>query len=134
MKEGSASMARIEHVALFAADVHGLKDFYVEAFGLRIVLDNSGAIPPGYFLADDTGVAVELIGRPDDVPPVDTRHVVHIAFIVDDVAASQAALEARGIVFEEDSAVDNASMTTRFFLDPEGNRLQIVNRPRPLVS
>lgn len=127
-------MARIEHIALFAADVHRLKSFYVEAFGLRVILDNSASSPPGYFLADDSGMALELIGRPTDVPPVDTRHVVHIAFIVDDVAASQSELEARGLVFEEESAVDNASMTTRFFRDPEGNRLQIVKRPRPLVS
>ncbi|MEW4570847.1 VOC family protein [Tautonia sp. JC769] len=127
-------MARIEHVALFAADPHALKDFYVEAFGLRVILDNSKATPPGYFLADDAGVAVELIGRPAGVPAVDTRHVCHIAFIVDDVAASRADLEARGVTFENDTAVDNETMTTAFFRDPEGNRLQIVKRPRPLVS
>ncbi|WP_169975045.1 VOC family protein [Tautonia rosea] len=127
-------MARIEHVALFAADPHALKDFYVEAFGLRVILDNSKASPPGYFLADDAGMAVELIGRLAEIPAVDTRHVCHIAFIVDDVAASRADLEARGLTFEEDTAIANDSMTTAFFRDPEGNRLQIVKRPRPLVS
>lgn len=127
-------MARIEHVALFAADPHALKDFYVEAFGLRVVLDNSKATPPGYFLADDAGVAVELIGRPAEVSAVDTRWVCHIAFIVDDIAASRAALEARGLTFETDTVVENESMSTAFFRDPEGNRLQIVKRPRPLVS
>ena len=127
-------MARIEHVALFAQDPHKLKDFYVDAFGLRVVLDNSQANPPGYFLADDAGVAVELIGRPAGVEAADTRYLCHIAFIVDDVAASRAALEARGLVFEEDTVVDNETMTTAFFRDPEGNRLQIVKRPRPLVS
>jgi glyoxylase I family protein len=127
-------MARIEHIALFAADVQKLKTFYVEAFGLRVVLDNSGATPPGYFLADDSGMAIELIGRPEDVPPVNTRHVVHIAFIVEDVSAARSELEARGVVFETDSAVDNESMKTLFFNDPEGNRLQIVSRSQPLVS
>jgi glyoxylase I family protein len=127
-------MARIEHVALFAADPHSLKDFYVEAFGLRVVLDNSKATPPGYFLADDAGVSVELIGRPDGVTAGDTRWMCHIAFIVADVAASRAELEAKGIVFEEDTAVDNETMTTAFFRDPEGNRLQIIKRSKPLVS
>ena len=126
-------MARIEHVALFAADPHALKDFYVEALGLRVVLDNSAATPPGYFLADDAGMAVELIGRPDGMTPVDTRHVCHIAFFVDDVAAARLDLEGRGLAFEDETAVANASMTTAFFRDPEGNRLQLVHRPRPLV-
>ncbi|QDV33153.1 VOC family protein [Tautonia plasticadhaerens] len=127
-------MACIEHVALFAADPHALKDFYADAFGLRVVLDNSKASPPGYFLADDAGVAVELIGRPEGVPGADTRWICHIAFIVEDVAAARTDLEARGVVFEQETAVDNEAMTTAFFRDPEGNRLQIVSRPRPLVS
>ncbi|RUL87616.1 VOC family protein [Tautonia sociabilis] len=127
-------MARIEHVALFAADPHALKEFYIDAFGLRLVLDNSKATPPGYFLADDAGVAVELIGRPEGIEAGDTRYMCHIAFLVDDVAASRAELEAKGVVFEQDTAVDNESMTTAFFRDPEGNRLQIIKRPKPLVS
>ena len=127
-------MARIEHVALFASDPHALKDFYVEAFGLRVVLDNGGADPPGYFLADEAGVSLEIIGRPADVAGPDTRYVCHVAFLVDDVAASRSALEARGVIFEEDSAIANDAMTTAFFRDPEGNRLQIVRRARPLGS
>ena len=126
-------MARIEHVALFAADPLALKDFYVDAFGLRVVLDNSGATPPGYFLADDAGLAVELIGRPSGMATVDTRHVCHIAFLVDDVNTARRDLERRGLHFEDDTAVSNDAMTTAFFRDPEGNRLQIVHRPRPLV-
>ena len=57
-------MARIEHAALFASDPSRLKDFYVDAFGLRVILDNGQGTPPGYFLADDAGFALELIGRP----------------------------------------------------------------------
>lgn len=127
-------MAKIEHFALFAADPARLKDFYVEAFGLRVVVDNSGSTPPGYFLADDRGMALEIIGRPDGESGVNTRYVCHVAFVVEDFAPARAALEKAGMKFETDSAVDNESMTTAFFLDPEGNRCQIVRRHRPLIG
>jgi glyoxylase I family protein len=57
-------MARIEHAAIFAEDPSRLKDFYIRAFGLRVVLDNGQGSPPGYFLGDDHGTALEIIGRP----------------------------------------------------------------------
>ena len=49
-------MSTIEHFAIYAADAPELKDFYVEAFGLKVVVE-SGGDPPGYFLADDRGTA-----------------------------------------------------------------------------
>src|SRR4051794_27799934 len=127
-------MARIEHVALFAADPAALKDFYVEALGLRLVVDNSRSDPPGYFLADEAGTALEIIGRPAGQGGVNQRYVCHVAFAVEDVAAARAALERRGMRFEDDTAVDGPAMRTAFFNDPEGNRCQVVWRSRPLGS
>ncbi|MFO0956231.1 MAG: VOC family protein [Isosphaeraceae bacterium] len=126
-------MSRIEHSAIFAADPATLKDFYVEAMGLRVVLDNSKATPPGYFLADDHGMALEIIGRPEGMAAPATRHVCHTAFFVDDYPAAKADLERRGIAFEAETEVHNANMSTGFFNDPQGNRCQIVWRPSPLV-
>lgn len=127
-------MARIEHTAVFAVDPAALKDFYIEVLGLRLVLDNSHASPPGYFLADEAGMAFEIIGRPADLDAGSTRHVCHTAFFVADFDAARADLERRGVVFETDTVVDNERMRTAFFNDPAGNRCQIVWRPRPLVS
>jgi glyoxylase I family protein len=127
-------MARIEHVAVFAGNLDALKVFYVEALGLRVLVDNSAASPPGYFLGDDAGMAMEIIQRPEGEPPVNQRYVCHVAFTVDDVTSARVGLERRGIRFETDTAVDNESMRTRFFLDPEGNRCQIISRSRPLGS
>ncbi len=128
-------MATIEHVALYAAGhPSALKDFYVEAFGLRVIVDNAQGEPPGYFLADDKGMALELIGRPEGSEGANQRFVCHVAFLVDDVSAIRAVLEAKGLAFEADTAVDNESMTTAFFRDPEGNRIQVVRRPKPLGS
>ena len=127
-------MSRIEHFAVYAADAPALKDFYVEALGLRVAVDNGAASPPGYFLADDAGGAVEIIGRPPGESGVNQRWVCHLAFWVDDYAGSRAALERRGMVFEAETAVETPEFRTAFFNDPEGNRLQIVWRASPLGS
>jgi glyoxylase I family protein len=120
-------MATIEHFAIYAADAPRLKDFYADAFGLRVVVD-SGGDPPGYFLADDRGAAVEIIGRPPGESGAPQRWVCHLAFWVDDYRAARVALEQRGVTFEAETAVENASLQTAFFNDPEGNRVQIVWR------
>ncbi len=127
-------MARIEHAAIFAEDPSSLKDFYVEAFGLTMVLDNGHGTPPGYFLGDDHGTAFEIIGRPAGFGNVNQRYICHVAFVVEDVLEKKAELEAKGLVFEVETFVDNESMTTTFCNDPAGNRIQIVKRKRPLGS
>ena len=125
-------MARIEHAALFAEDPSSLKDFYAEAFGLRVLLDNGQGDPPGYFLGDDQGTAIEIIGRPPGVEGVNQRYVCHVAFAVEDVASKRAELEGLGLIFEVETVVENDSMTTAFCDDPAGNRIQIVRRKKPL--
>jgi glyoxylase I family protein len=124
-------MARLEHIALYAANSSALKDFYVDALGMTVALA-SGGDPPGYFLADDQGMALEIIGRPATEPAVNQRWVCHVAFWVDDVAAKRLELEHRGITFEAETAVDNDTMKTAFFHDPEGNRCQLVRRSHRL--
>jgi glyoxylase I family protein len=126
-------MSRIEHLAIFAGDTTSLKDFYVESFGLKVLHTGHGT-PPGYFLGDDRGTMLEIIGRPSDVEGVNQRFVCHVAFVVADVHAKQAELEGLGLAFEPDTAVDNESMTTAFCNDPAGNRIQIVHRKRTLGS
>src|SRR5262249_1612119 len=108
-------------------------DFYVDALGLRVVLE-SGGKPPGYFLADDQGMAIEILGRPEGSPEVNPRWICHLALWVDDVPAKRDELERRGIIFETETAGDNEDMKTAFFKDPAGNRCQIVWRRLPLGS
>ena len=124
-------MSRIEHFAVYADDPTALKDFYVSALGLHVIVE-SGGDPPGYFLADDQGMAIEILGRPPGSPEINQRWVCHLALGVDDVLAKRAELERRGITFETETLVDTDEMKTAFFTDPGGNRGQIVWRRRPL--
>ncbi len=124
-------MATIEHFAVYADDSTALKDFYVRTFGLKVIVEGGGD-PPGYFLADDRGMAIEVLGRPAGSPEVNQRWVCHLAFWVDDVLATKARLEQEGFVFETETFVDNDELKTAFFKDPGGNRCQIVWRRRAL--
>ncbi len=125
-------MARIEHFALFCDDLDALRTFYTDALGLRVIVDNSKAPVRGYFLADDGEGVLEIIARPPGTPAPATRYGSHAAFWVDDYAASKHALEARGARFETDTEVVSDSIQTGFFDDPQGNRLQIIWRAKPL--
>ncbi|MDX2036395.1 MAG: VOC family protein [Isosphaeraceae bacterium] len=127
-------MALIEHVALFADDLPKLRDFYVDVMGMSILLDNSAAPTPGYFLGDDRGTSLEIILRPPGAPRAGQRYVCHVAFTVPDVRAFRTKLEAMGLVFETEIDIDTEEFSTCFFADPEGNRIQLVRRSKPLGS
>jgi glyoxylase I family protein len=126
-------MSTIEHFAIYAADAPKLKDFYTGSFGLKVIVE-SGGDPPGFFLADDRGTALEIIGRPAGQSGANQRWVCHLAFWVDDFLAARALLEQRGVSFEADTLVDNDNLRTAFFNDPEGNRCQIIWRKNRLGS
>ncbi len=127
-------MARIEHFAIYATDLAGLRRFYEECFQLRVVADNSQAPLPGYFLAGESGGILEIVQRGGDHDAVDQRAVCHLAFGVDNYPAAREQLAAHGVVFESDSVIENEAIQTAFFLDPAGNRCQIVWRREPLVD
>jgi glyoxylase I family protein len=124
-------MSRIEHVAVYAENPIALKDFYVGALGLRVIVENAGP-PPAYFLADDHGMAIEVLARPEEESGVNQRWICHFAFWVDDFVMMRSQLERTGVVFEDETLVENDDLKTAFFKDPAGNRCQIVWRRKQL--
>jgi catechol 2,3-dioxygenase-like lactoylglutathione lyase family enzyme len=60
---------------------------------------------------------------PDSDGPAPPRSKRHVCFLVADLAAARAAIVAKGIPIEEESAAEGLS---RFFIrDPAGNRIEI---------
>lgn len=125
-------MARIEHFAIFGNDLDALLAFYRETMGLRVIVDNSQAPVRGYFLADEGGSVLEIIARPEGTPAPASRYGCHTAFWVDDYDATKRSFLANGAKFEPDTEILDDAFKTGFTNDPEGNRVQIVWRARPL--
>jgi glyoxylase I family protein len=84
------SKSTLEHFAIYADDPTALKDFYVSALGLHVIVE-SGGDPPGYFLADDQGMAIEILGRPSGSPEVNQRWVCHLALWADQAGGARTA-------------------------------------------
>ena len=124
-------MARIEHFAVYSDDPTALKDFYVQTFGLQVIVE-SGGDPPGYFLADDQGMAIEVLGRPRDL-----RKSTSAGFVTwrsGSKTSSRKKSISSGSVSRSRPRPwsNNDQMKTAFFKDPGGNRCQIVWRRREL--
>jgi glyoxylase I family protein len=120
-------MSHIEHFAVYAEDPIALKNFYVGALGLRVIVENAGP-PPAYFLADDNGTAVEILARPEGERNANQRWICHFAFWVDDFVFMRDQLLKMDVTFEDDTLVETDELKTAFFKDPAGNRCQIVWR------
>ncbi|QDU43539.1 Glyoxalase-like domain protein [Symmachiella dynata] len=122
---------RIEHFAIYAEDTIELADWYCEKFGLKVVFRNEQQ-PPVFFVADESGMSIEIIGRPPRAQPIDFGDVFHFAFIVDDFDATVAELTAKGVPFEDEIQFADGAVRICYFADPAGNRGQVVYRSQPL--
>jgi lactoylglutathione lyase len=99
----------INHVALEVDDVDAAIDFYGQLFELQVV-ERSGSA--AFIEIGDQFIAL-MEGRSQ--PPDQTRH---FGLVVDDKEATRAALEKAGVEVLPGRFLD--------FLDPSGNRVQVV--------
>ena len=124
---------RIEHFAIYAENTEALADWYCEKFGLKVVFKGTQT-PPMIFVADEYGMAIEIIGRTPRDEPIDFTTVFHFAFLVDDFDQAVAELKGKGVALEDESVGAADDVRLCYFADPEGNRGQIVWRAQPLGS
>lgn len=126
-----AGVVRLEHVALpttqetFADTVA----FYTGHFGWHILREVDSGGSRIAFISDDAGSALEIYVA--EGPPM--THPAHIAFAVPvaEYEDLKSRLESAGVTFDVDR--ENASGDRLgYFLDPAGNRAQIVGRIKPL--
>jgi catechol 2,3-dioxygenase-like lactoylglutathione lyase family enzyme len=140
----------MHHVGITVSDLERAIDFYHGVFGLEFVnepspvFDDPGLGPavgvPGAALRQVSlalgDVILELLEylrpqSPVDAPlPQNALGAQHVAFLVDDIHAKKAELEAKGVEFFSDvNVVDEgvlAGWRWVYFYDPEGNALELV--------
>ncbi len=111
--------ARLRHFAICVSDIEAAAKFYQEVFGLERVGQETLSIGSGIYLSDgvvNLALLSGTVGTAADKP----AGANHFGFIVDDVEATQRAIEAHGGRFFfslGDLSKKNAELK---FKDPEG--------------
>ncbi|NLX94651.1 MAG: VOC family protein [Rhodopirellula sp.] len=127
---------RIEHIGYMVSDPPAVARWYIEhlGFGVRRKIDHS---PHAHFLADQSGqVMIEIYNNPRATVPdyanLDPL-VLHLAFIVEEVAATRQRLLDAGASpvgeIETTAAGDRLAMLR----DPWGYPIQLCHRAEPMV-
>ena len=128
---------KIEHVALQVNDPVALSRWYVEHLGLTVKRAQAES-PFGHFLGDDgDAVMLEFYGYPN-LPVPDYRRMepllLHLAFHVDDVAATRSRLIGAGAAPVGDVQVNDVGDEVAMLRDPWGIPVQLVRRRVPMIG
>jgi len=116
-------ISKLDFVAVPSQDAERTRSFYVDTLGLRP--DDHSHFE---FWAGDTCFG---IWEPDKMGfSFAPQKNAHAALHVDDVEATRAELEAKGVVFNGDT-FDTGVCHMALFCDTEGNDLMLHNRYKP---
>lgn len=121
----------IDHPAVAAGDVDGLAEWYCDVLGYEKVHRHE---KPVWILRAADGTLLEVMPQDDTPRPQRTTWTPgwsHLAIRVDDYEAAVRYLDAKGVSWTGDEMAAVGGGRVRNFDDPEGNMLQIVERPKP---
>jgi glyoxylase I family protein len=126
----------VEHIAIAANDPGALARWYCDTLGFTLVVASEDS--KTYFVKLPNGGMLEIIAVDPAAQGASATHTVglhHLALSVDDFAHAAQTLQAQGIHFIGPAhRSEDGNTQFDFFRDPEGNRLQLVQRARPLGS
>ena len=119
----------VDFVSVPTRDLDRAAAFYGETLGLR----RSMYKPERNFAEFETGAVTLSVVNPEKMGIGDFRaNANHLALHVEDVHASRAELEGRGVTFMGD-VLDTGVCHMAFFNDPDGNALMLHHRYEPRV-
>jgi catechol 2,3-dioxygenase-like lactoylglutathione lyase family enzyme len=127
---------KIEHVAFNVSDPVTMAQWYEKNLGMRTV--RSGGPPVNArFVADASGsVMIEIYNNPKAAVPDYRKQdplILHLAFHVDDVAATRQRLLAAGATPEGDVTRSDAGDDLAMVRDPWGFPVQLVRRAKAMI-
>jgi len=121
---------RIHHIAIIASDYEKSKKFYTEVVGLEIVNEFYRKERDSYMLnlALNGEYIVELFSfpsTPERLTYPEATGLRHLAFEVDDVAATLSELKGKGVKVTELQTDPNTGKHMAFFFDPDDLPLEL---------
>ena len=121
----------VDHVALVTTDVERAAKFYTEILGLREISRLETTHSGTLIFVGVNSTTIELFGggKPKASPKENEVGYKHICFLVDDVDAEFARLRAQAVEFDMEPATVDAGLRIAFFRDPDGNRIELMQRP-----
>ena len=130
----SSVFTGIDHPAIAAEDVDKLTEWYVATLEYEKIFRND---KPVWILQAPDGTLLEIMPR-DQTPRPDRTPLTpgwsHLAMRVNDLDAAIRALDEKNIQWTADAANAIGGGRVRNFVDPDGNMLQIVERPNELLK
>lgn len=134
MAAATPVLQSVHHVALICSDYLKSKDFYVNVLGLAVVAENYRAARDSWKLdlALPDGTQLELFSFPN--PPArpsrpEACGLRHLAFVVRDLDAYVAWLEANCVAVEPIRVDEFTHKRFTFFQDPDGLPLELYELP-----
>jgi glyoxylase I family protein len=133
----AAQFLAVDHPAIACHDTRRQIDWYCRRLGMRVVAQND-ADPPTALVGYDGdlrhGAVIELMpARDSGLEPAAAARFApglrHLALRVADFDAAYAALRQNGVAFLSEPGEATGGGRIVSFRDPEGNELQIVQRP-----
>ena len=129
----------LEHVAIWAADLEALKDYYTRYFGARAndKYINEKKQFQSYFLSFDSGARIEIMTRPDipdnvnDSADAQYKGIIHLAFGVnsmEDVDVKANELKEDGYPILSGPRKTGDGYYEFETLDPENNRVEVTTK------
>jgi len=123
-------LKRIHHIAIIASDYQKSKQFYAETLGLEVVKETYRKERDSYMLdlALNGDYIIELFSFPD--PPKrptypEATGLRHLAFAVEDVAATLQELRTKGVKTTELQTDSKTGKPMAFFFDPDELPLEL---------
>ena len=119
----------IDHPAIAADDVVSLTKWYCDVIGYEVFAETE---KPVFIIKAPDGSFIEIMPKDETKRPeraICTPGISHIALRVSDMDAAIASLNEKGVTWASDEFAAAGGGRIRNFTDPEGNLLQIVQRP-----
>ena len=116
-------MAKLRHIAITVLDPWKAAEFYMRAFGMKRVGETDWENARGVYLSDGTINVALLHYKTEEAAGARGREFVgvhHFGFLVDDVPAAQAAIEAAGGKHWMGEAKKDGGFYEVKFHDPDG--------------